>query len=237
MSKISMLQDIRNQIRAKNGFPTETPKPKCPKCFHNLTVGGGLFFTSEICENCFEYCNVYENKECCSKPSIHPVKLITTSGAVQVKEQCSNCGLVKASALGGFTREQKDKLPLLDEKKRQDRYENLSKESRQIYAKNNQKKQENYDRLRQDRREAWMKEYGKYLSSPEWRQKRELVLKRDYYKCQCCLTGLATQVHHKSYEFVDLAGNEPCFDLVAICGPCHERIEKMKADKRKSNNP
>ena len=80
----------------------------------------------------------------------------------------------------------------------------------------------------------WLRQYSQYLQSPEWRAKRDLVLKRDNYVCQACLNALATQVHHKSYEFVDLAGSEPAFDLVAICTPCHDKVEQMKKDRRKS---
>jgi 5-methylcytosine-specific restriction endonuclease McrA len=239
MNKQGLLHNIREQIRARQAANT-APKPaapSCPKCAHELTIDHGSFFTSEICENCFDHVKVFDNKECCTSPSFSYVKLVTATGAIQVKEQCQTCGLVKASAVGGFSKEQKERLPLLDETLRQQRYTRMSQESRAIYATTSEKRQKNYEQQRKDRRQAWMKEYGRYLNSPEWKQKRELVLKRDNYKCQCCLTGLATQVHHKSYEFVDLAGNEPCFDLVAVCGPCHERIETMKAEKRKSNNP
>lgn len=227
-----MLHNIRQQIlNRQNG---QAPVPKCPKCDHDLTVDRNAFFTSEICEGCLEHVRVYENTECCGKATYHHVKLVTSSGTVQVKEQCKTCGLVKASAVGGFTKEQKDKLPFLDEKQRQFRYDLSSSHYRDAHSKLQEKRTKRFDEQRQERREAWMTEYGKYLGSPEWRAKRELVLKRDNYKCQCCLTGLATQVHHKSYEFVDLAGSEPCFDLVAVCGPCHDRIEHMKAEKRKS---
>lgn len=235
MNKPGSLQQLRQQILDRQNQSAK-PVPFCPKCNHALTVDYNAFFTSEICENCFDHARVYENTYCCGEPAYHHVKLITSSGTVQVKEQCKNCGLVKTSAVGGFTREQKDRLPILDEKHRQFRHDQSSLHYRTAHSKLHDKKTKNYEQQRQDRRESWMKEYSKYLSSPEWRAKRELVLKRDNYKCQCCLSGLATQVHHRSYEFVDLAGNEPCFDLVAICGPCHERIETMKAENRKSKN-
>jgi hypothetical protein len=234
-SKPGLLQNIRQQIEARQSGQQEVkPSPKCPKCNHNLTVDYGAYFSSEICENCFDHAKVYENKQCCGNPTLRHVKHVTTSGTIQVKEQCTGCGFVKGTAVGGFAKDQKDRLPFLDEKFREIRYNRGQDEWRSLYDKHREKRVTQLNKQREDRRESWMKEYGKYLSSPEWRQKRELVLKRDNYKCQCCLTGLATQVHHKSYEFVDLSGSEPCFDLVAICWPCHERIENMKAENRKS---
>lgn len=210
------------------------PKPKCPKCGGELTVDVTRFFTSEICEHCFDYTKITDNKECCEKPEYKAVKLITASGTVQVKEQCQSCGNVNPAALGGFTKEQKDALSLLDENRRQKRFDEIRECHRSTHAKITLAKSQQYDKKKQERREEWFRQYNQYLDSPEWRRKRELVLKRDNYLCQCCLKNTATQVHHKSYEFVDLEGGEPAFDLVAICTPCHDFIEKMKQENRKS---
>lgn len=62
--------------------------------------------------------------------------------------------------------------------------------------------------------------YAAYLTSPDWRRRRELVFKRDSYKCQGCLTALAEVVHHRTYEHV---GNELLYELVALCQSCHDR--------------
>lgn len=231
-SKPGLLQNIRQQILDRqNGH---NPKPKCPKCAGELTVDTTPYFTSEICEHCHDYVKITDNKECCETSKYHAVKLITASGSIQVKEQCQSCGNVNPSALGGFTKEQKDRLPLLDENLRQRRYDSIRECHRATHAKITLNKGQQYEKKKQDRREAWFQQYNKYLDSPEWRRKRELVLKRDNYLCQCCLKNTATQVHHKSYEFVDMEGGEPAFDLVSICPPCHERIEKVKSENRKS---
>ena len=61
-------------------------------------------------------------------------------------------------------------------------------------------------------------------SRPDWQQKRAAVLLRDRNNCQSRLPGCAfhaTHVHHLTYSHL---GDEPLFDLIAVCKPCHERI-------------
>lgn len=75
----------------------------------------------------------------------------------------------------------------------------------------------------ENRKNQWYKEYKEYLKSPEWKVKREKVLKRDNYICQGCLEKEATQVHHLSYKHIK---NEPLFELVSICKECHDIVSK-----------
>lgn len=75
------------------------------------------------------------------------------------------------------------------------------------------------------KKERWFKDkYIPYLKSKEWKTKRLLVLKRDNYVCQSCLKSKATEVHHLTYKHVF---NEPLFELVSICNPCHTLITKL----------
>jgi 5-methylcytosine-specific restriction endonuclease McrA len=67
----------------------------------------------------------------------------------------------------------------------------------------------------------WQGAYETYLQSSTWAVKRAAVLKRDDYICQACLTARATQVHHLTYEHL---GNEPLWELVAICRRCHKAL-------------
>jgi 5-methylcytosine-specific restriction endonuclease McrA len=191
----------------------------------------------EICENCFDYSKITDHDTCCNNSDYKKVKLITSAGTIQVKEQCHNCGNVKPGALGGLTKEQKESLPILNEPLRELRFATMREQYRLANSKINEVRNKQHAQQRESRRDEWMRLYTKYLQSPEWKNKRDLVLKRDNYICQCCLNNYATQVHHKSYEFVDLFGSEPCFDLVSVCGPCHDSIERMKKENRKSNNP
>ena len=75
------------------------------------------------------------------------------------------------------------------------------------------------------KKEKWfIEKYRPYLKSKEWKDKRLLVLKRDNYVCQSCLKSKATEVHHLTYKHVF---NEPLFELVSICNPCHVFITKL----------
>lgn len=59
--------------------------------------------------------------------------------------------------------------------------------------------------------------YDKYLDSPAWNRKRELVIERDKGTCvQCCAEGRV--VHHKTYDNI---GKEPLSDLMLLCEECH----------------
>jgi len=69
-----------------------------------------------------------------------------------------------------------------------------------------------------------LEDYGEYLKSEEWAQRRSLALVRDGYKCQDCQEP-ATQVHHTTYERV---GAERLEDLVSLCQRCH-RIRHIDA--------
>lgn len=65
--------------------------------------------------------------------------------------------------------------------------------------------------------------YSALLRKPEWKNKRELILKRDNYTCQICGFGLNLEVHHKRY----IKGRYPWEykddDLITLCEICHAK--------------
>ena len=72
--------------------------------------------------------------------------------------------------------------------------------------------------------------YNEYLKSPQWKAKKNLVLKRANYCCEGCgASKVSLEVHHLTYE---RKGMELLTDLVAFCGRCHElaheRVETKK---------
>lgn len=219
-SKITSLDKIRQQF----GGP---PKETCPLCSHDLTIETTQFFVTKLCENCFEFSQIDEVDGCCSTPDLQHVKYVIEGGGIQIREQCKSCGWCSGKSLGGFTSDKINKLPRLDKELRDQFDTNKYSLRRQFLKRVVDKKYE----LKKD---SWFRQYNEYLKSPQWQEKRSAVLKRDKYTCQCCLDAIATQVHHKSYEFVDMNGNEPAYDLVAICSPCHEKIEQMKQEKRRA---
>ncbi len=68
-------------------------------------------------------------------------------------------------------------------------------------------------------------DYEDYLATDQWARKRRAVLERDKQLCQACLSREATEVHHLTYDRIF---EEPMFDLVAICRPCHEKLHRKK---------
>lgn len=88
------------------------------------------------------------------------------------------------------------------------------------------------DSLYEDEHGKRQAEYQAYLRSPTWRRKRERRLAMDRWQCQARLggcTGTATEIHHLTYAH---KFDEPLFDLVSVCGECHERISRMDGQIR-----
>lgn len=215
--KVQSLEQIRQLYREKSDA--------CPKCGGNVTKETTTHTVSEICENCLEYSKVDFLPTCCNNRDLIKIKYHISGGGFQVREQCKNCGWISSKSIS-VPKENRDFLPDADLVKKAEFEIKTDEDRARHYGK--------ISGLRELQRKEWLEtQYRPYLESKEWRQKRDLVLKRDKHLCQCCLESFATQVHHKSYQFVDLKGSEPAFDLVAICTPCHNRIEQMKKNQRK----
>jgi 5-methylcytosine-specific restriction endonuclease McrA len=219
LSTIPNLQALRQKFRNEN-------ERICPKCESRLTIEKTEFFETEICEACLNHAVINQVSKCCSVPVLAPHKLITSNDSIQVRNQCFNCGFVEGQSLGGFTPQQREMLPEVDKLKRDSRDQALIDIRSDFNSQIRSLRQARQDKERNEKNTEWWNNYNAYLASPEWKAKRELVWKRDNYKCQACLTGRAQQVHHKTYGNVDFKGNEPCFDLVSICKPCHDLIHK-----------
>jgi 5-methylcytosine-specific restriction endonuclease McrA len=128
----------------------------------------------------------------------------------QLRNYCDDCGRLVGGAL-------KHSLAIADtpELSREEatRPERLWRE----YA-----QQREIERRRHD--EQWRASYEAYLLSPEWDDKRALVLKRAKGICEGCGEVPATEVHHLSYTHV---GNEFLWQLVAVCRGCHARVHNL----------
>jgi len=72
---------------------------------------------------------------------------------------------------------------------------------------------------RQQERDEWWAQYSQYLQTPEWAQRRQLVLQRAGWLCEGCMAATASVIHHRTYEHV---GHELLFELVALCRSCHQ---------------
>lgn len=151
----------------------------------------------------------------CTNCDFKFAKQAKSNGDWMLKQQCSNCGqsagkTFKFELIGG--KQNLFKIPLFDEEKLQ-----------AYYDRQQQKRQADYAVELDEKRKV----YYEYLKSDKWKLKRDKVMLRDKNVCQACLTRTATDVHHLTYERIY---NEPLFDLVAICRPCHEKIHELERD-------
>jgi hypothetical protein len=62
--------------------------------------------------------------------------------------------------------------------------------------------------------------YRDYIISPEWKQKRQLVISRDQHRCTQCARNQILQVHHETYFTL---GHERWIDLTTLCKVCHAK--------------
>ena len=71
----------------------------------------------------------------------------------------------------------------------------------------------------------WTKaQYQDYLKTEHWKMRRLKALKRAGHRCALCASEKFLQVHHNNYERL---GGELDFDLVVLCGDCHEDVHAM----------
>lgn len=131
-------------------------------------------------------------------------------GGIQYWRQCLDCGSAVGSAVPHREVDPARLPPYWDE----ELPAKIEERRRQFWEQRRQQQEQEFDDLREARRE----EYRRYLLTPEWRERRKVVLERDRYLCQGCLRNRATEVHHKTYAHL---GNELFFELVSLCGDCH----------------
>ena len=85
----------------------------------------------------------------------------------------------------------------------------------------------------------WRK--AEYLTSKEWKLKRNQVKERDNHACQICGSTKDLHVHHMSGY--NLIPNEPISCLITLCNVCHKDLHDMigypktYSDYMKFNHP
>lgn len=67
-------------------------------------------------------------------------------------------------------------------------------------------------------------DYGEYLRTDHWKQKRKQALDRAGHRCQFCNAVGTLQVHHRVYNL----WHEELSDLTVLCGLCHESFHKER---------
>ena len=106
-----------------------------------------------------------------------------SNGSQHLKMQCLNCGAGVGNAIP------KDKAP-----------SNLAAADTTLRARYDAERTAAFESERRAKRQAWQSDYAAYLASPEWKAKRDKVLKRANYVCEGCGDAKATVVHHLTYK-------------------------------------
>jgi 5-methylcytosine-specific restriction endonuclease McrA len=164
----------------------------------------------------------YASEPRCEHPREELRRFVASNGVSHFRVQCLGCGDQIRSIRKGDLPCSPDELPSWDEAIRE-RY----------WRTRHERQQREIESARSRQSAEWWRWYNAYLESPEWAKRRALVLRRALGKCEAILSsrcwGSANQVHHLTYEHV---GNEPLFELVAICEACHEGITEMDRSRR-----
>jgi len=143
----------------------------------------------------------------CNNHNMEFVKRRKSDGNPLLNKQCLSCGEKDSKAYKLNLVSNFESLPVWREDLIDFYYENKRKTAI---------KEREIDRV------YWLENtHKKYLQSDKWMNKRAKVLARDNYVCQACVTNKASQVHHLNYRNY---GDEPLFDLVSVCVPCHNKI-------------
>jgi 5-methylcytosine-specific restriction endonuclease McrA len=85
-------------------------------------------------------------------------------------------------------------------------------------------------------------EYSLLLKSPEWKEKRLIILRRDNFKCTKCRCKNNLQVHHKRYIKNKMPWEVPNSYLTTLCRLCHLKEHENRSissftKKNKKKNP
>lgn len=133
-------------------------------------------------------------------------------GRSDVVYQCTDCGLALSFPIA---REVVDELVVGGEA--------LGVFDKELETHGLREQRERRTQESRERTERWFAEHSEYLRSPQWAEKRRLVLLRCRGVCEGCGSAPATEVHHLTYEHWK---SELLFELVGLCKPCHERAHE-----------
>lgn len=148
----------------------------------------------------------------CQHPKIELRKRTFSNGSIHYLNQCLKCGHPVGEAIS--------KWKIKDINKINDFDEELLKYWDKLINNLFQQKREEDKKQQKKEFDEW---YSEYLQSDKWKQKREMVLKRENYFCQGCRINEALIVHHMTYQHV---GDELLFELIALCEDCHKRCHE-----------
>jgi hypothetical protein len=152
-------------------------------------------------------------EECC-----HDKKHLTLDpdkhGNARFRWHCLSCGEPTSNFVARYKVVAEgyaiERMPLFDNELRERKWKEREARGEEARAYEREKRRAELQDKKAD--------YRAYLTTPEWWEKRELVMKRAGRVCEGCLVNRATEVHHTTYDHIK---NELLFELVALCDECH----------------
>ena len=149
----------------------------------------------------------------CKHSQTQTMKVRVTGGTIQIRDCCITCGERVGKAQSQKDRAWVDGLP------------EYSGDASATYQDRRYRERHGFllrlARIQHAERGRFTQFYQRYLQSPEWKAKRELVIKRCSGMCEGCGVQPVTEVHHSTYRHF---GSEFLFELRGLCQGCHERL-------------
>ena len=146
-------------------------------------------------------------------------------GAPVVRQQCLDCGCL----VGRLVKQTPETKNLKDiEDSTHPEYLAKRKDEKDAIARRYVALQKCRWRGSSEGRSYFQRSHAEYLSSPEWAERRQLVLDRSDGLCEGCRKERAAEVHHLTYRNW---GNEFLFELAALCSACHDRVHRINEDR------
>lgn len=141
---------------------------------------------------------------------------IDKAGGARLWNQCLTCGSPVGTRVSAkpYTWHQVHDMPLFDEDLRRSYL-------RAYFTRYEARRVAEIEHLKAECREA----FQRYLQTPEWRAKRDLVFVREQRLCEGCRSAPATDAHHTTYAHI---GEEFLFELVAVCRQCHDVLHESE---------
>ena len=90
-----------------------------------------------------------------------------------------------------------------------------------------------FSRRKEQEDREWKAAYSAWLLTTAWKARRDRVMNRAGWLCECCLKARAEHVHHTTYaccKVVDgvMLDATPMWLLKAICKSCHDGFKGSK---------
>ena len=168
-----------------------------------------VLFTDELQADLKKIDNSFQ----CNHENTKIVNVKYKDGTIHTKQYCMNCGVSR-----GQSPKRDENLEVVDVTRIRDDFEDRREQARFDCGKRHDDNNRKFSA-------EFRKKYAIYLTTEEWKEKRQKVFERDNYLCQGCLTEKATQVHHTTYNNIF---HELLFELVSICRNCHQSAHPEK---------